>query len=115
IVVIFIDDMGFADPSCFGNPLMKTPHIDQLAKEGIKLTNFYVNSPIWSRKGEARLQLRLQDQVQISVSRPQLRRILRRFLEKSWFPPCFAGGVRFPPPPFFPVRAIDCHGRTNGV
>ncbi|TWU40587.1 sulfatase-like hydrolase/transferase [Novipirellula artificiosorum] len=48
IVVIFIDDMGFADPSCFGNPLIKTPHIDQLAAEGIKLTNFYVNSPICS-------------------------------------------------------------------
>ncbi len=48
ILVIFIDDMGFADPSCFGNPLIKTPHIDQLATEGIKLTNFYVNSPICS-------------------------------------------------------------------
>lgn len=48
IVVIFIDDMGFADPSCFGNPLIKTPHIDNLAAEGIKLTNFYVNSPICS-------------------------------------------------------------------
>lgn len=48
IVVIFIDDMGFADPSCFGNPLVKTPHIDRLAAEGIKLTNFYVNSPICS-------------------------------------------------------------------
>ncbi len=48
IVVIFIDDMGFADPSCFGNPLMKTPNIDRLAAEGIKLTNFYVNSPICS-------------------------------------------------------------------
>ena len=45
---IFIDDMGFADPSCFGNPLVKTPHIDRLAKEGIKLTNFYVTSPICS-------------------------------------------------------------------
>ncbi len=47
-LVIFIDDMGFADPSCFGNPLIKTPHIDRLAAEGIKLTNFYVNSPICS-------------------------------------------------------------------
>ena len=48
VVVIFIDEMGFADPSCFGNPLIKTPHIDKLAVEGIKLTNFYVNSPICS-------------------------------------------------------------------
>ena len=48
ILVIFVDDMGFADPSCFGNPLIKTPHIDSLAADGIKLTNFYVNSPICS-------------------------------------------------------------------
>lgn len=48
VVVIFIDDMGFADPSCFGNPAIKTPNIDKLAAEGIKLTNFYVNSPICS-------------------------------------------------------------------
>lgn len=48
VVVIFVDDMGYADPSCFGNPKMKTPNIDRLANEGIKLTNFYVNSPICS-------------------------------------------------------------------
>lgn len=48
IVFIFIDDMGFADPSCFGNPKMKTPNIDRLADEGLRLTNFYVNSPICS-------------------------------------------------------------------
>ena len=48
IVFIFIDDMGYADPSCFGNPHVKTPNIDKLATEGIKLTNFYVNSPICS-------------------------------------------------------------------
>ena len=40
--------MGYADPSCFGNPKMKTPHIDRLAEEGMRLTNFYVNSPICS-------------------------------------------------------------------
>lgn len=48
VVFFFIDDMGFADPSCFGNPHVKTPHIDQMASDGIKLTNFYVNSPICS-------------------------------------------------------------------
>ena len=48
IVFIFIDDMGYADPSCFGNPHVKTPNMDALARDGIKLTNFYVNSPICS-------------------------------------------------------------------
>jgi len=48
ILFVFIDDMGYADPSCFGNPKMKTPCIDRLAREGIRLTNFYVNSPICS-------------------------------------------------------------------
>lgn len=48
IIFIFIDDMGYADVSCFGNPHVKTPNIDQLATDGIKLTNFYVNSPICS-------------------------------------------------------------------
>ncbi|WP_419189199.1 sulfatase-like hydrolase/transferase [Stieleria marina] len=48
VIVLFIDDMGYADPSCFGNPAMKTPNIDRLAKEGRRLTNFYVNSPICS-------------------------------------------------------------------
>ncbi len=47
-VVIFVDDMGFADPGCFGNPLIKTPEMDRLAEEGLKLTAFYVNSPICS-------------------------------------------------------------------
>jgi len=48
ILFVFIDDMGYADPSCFGNPKMQTPHIDRLAAEGLRLTNFYVNSPICS-------------------------------------------------------------------
>ena len=48
IVFLFIDDMGYADPSCFGNPHVRTEHIDRLADEGIRLTNFYVNSPICS-------------------------------------------------------------------
>ena len=48
IVIIFIDDLGYADPGCFGNPLIKTPNIDHLARGGMKFTNFYVNAPICS-------------------------------------------------------------------
>ncbi len=48
IVFIFVDDMGYGDLSCFGNQHVKTPNIDRLAEEGIRLTNFYVNSPICS-------------------------------------------------------------------
>ena len=47
VIVVFIDDMGYSDFSCFGGTV-KTQHIDQLASEGIKFTNFYVNSPICS-------------------------------------------------------------------
>jgi arylsulfatase A-like enzyme len=48
IILVFIDDMGWADFSCFGNEDAKTPNIDQLANEGIRFEQFYVNSPICS-------------------------------------------------------------------
>ena len=47
IITVFIDDMGYSDFSCFGGKV-KTQHVDQLAAEGIRFTNFYVNSPICS-------------------------------------------------------------------
>ena len=48
MVVVFIDDMGWEDFSCFGNQEAKTPNIDQMAAEGIAFEQFYVNSPICS-------------------------------------------------------------------
>lgn len=48
IVLVFIDDMGWADFSCFGNKDAKTPEVDALAAEGIRFEQFYVNSPICS-------------------------------------------------------------------
>jgi arylsulfatase A len=41
IVFIFIDDMGYADIGPFGNTKLRTPHLDQLAKEGRKFTSYY--------------------------------------------------------------------------
>jgi len=48
IILVFIDDMGWGDFSCFGNTAVKTPNIDRLAKEGFRFEQFYVNSPICS-------------------------------------------------------------------
>ncbi len=48
IVLVFIDDMGWADLSCFGNKDAQTPNIDRLASEGISFEQFYVNAPICS-------------------------------------------------------------------
>ncbi|MGZ0170824.1 MAG: sulfatase-like hydrolase/transferase [Planctomycetales bacterium] len=48
IVVVFIDDMGWGDLSCFGNEAVETQNIDRLASEGIRFEQFYVNSPICS-------------------------------------------------------------------
>ncbi len=48
IVLVFIDDMGWGDFSCFGNEAVTTQHIDRLAAEGLRFEQFYVNSPICS-------------------------------------------------------------------
>lgn len=43
IIVILTDDQGYGDLSCHGNPILKTPHIDRLHAEGVRLTNFHVS------------------------------------------------------------------------
>lgn len=48
IVVIFTDDQGYQDLGCFGSPNIKTPQIDQMAEEGMRLTDFYVAASICS-------------------------------------------------------------------
>lgn len=48
LVVIFMDDMGYADVSCFGAQGYTTPNIDKLAAEGRKFTNFHVAQPVCS-------------------------------------------------------------------
>lgn len=48
IILVFIDDMGWADFSCFGNKDAQTPNVDRMAQNGIAFGRFYVNSPICS-------------------------------------------------------------------
>ena len=47
VVVIFIDDMGYGDIGPYGATKQRTPHLDRMAKEGMKLTSFYA-TPVCS-------------------------------------------------------------------
>ena len=45
-IIIFTDDQGYNDLGCFGSKTIRTPHIDRMAKEGRKFTNFLVGSSV---------------------------------------------------------------------
>ncbi len=46
IVFIMADDIGYGDLGCYGQQLVKTPNIDQLAAEGLRLTQAYAGAPV---------------------------------------------------------------------
>ena len=46
VIIIFTDDLGYADLSSFGATNYETPNLDQLAKEGARFTSFYVSQPV---------------------------------------------------------------------
>ena len=47
-VVVLCDDLGYGDIGCFGHPHIKTPHLDQLALDGVRLTDCYAAAPVCS-------------------------------------------------------------------
>ncbi len=53
LVIIFCDDLGYADVGCFGAKGWKTPNIDRLAREGVRFTQFYVAQPVCSASRSA--------------------------------------------------------------
>jgi len=46
IVFILADDLGYADVGCYGQKKIRTPHIDKLAAEGMRFTQFYSGNPV---------------------------------------------------------------------
>ena len=46
ILIILVDDMGYGDLGCFGSKQIPTPHIDALAKDGIRCTQGYVSGAV---------------------------------------------------------------------
>ena len=55
IVIIFTDDQGYGDVGCFGAQGFQTPHLDRLAREGRRFTNFHVAQPVCSASRTALL------------------------------------------------------------
>ena len=53
IILINCDDLGYGDIACYGSKVNLTPYIDQLAAEGLKLTDFYMASPVCSQSRAA--------------------------------------------------------------
>jgi arylsulfatase A-like enzyme len=48
IIFILCDDLGWGDLGCYGQQTLKTPHVDALAAEGLRCTDFYTTSPVCS-------------------------------------------------------------------
>lgn len=48
LVVIYCDDLGYGDLGCYGSDGIKTPHLDALAENGVRFTDWYSNSPVCS-------------------------------------------------------------------
>ncbi len=42
VILVLVDDAGYGDLSCHGNPVLKTPHIDRLHGQGCRFTDFHV-------------------------------------------------------------------------
>ena len=55
VVIIFMDDMGYGDPVCFGGGPYQTPNIDALAAGGIRFTDFYVAQAVCTASRSALL------------------------------------------------------------
>ena len=59
IIIILCDDLGYGDLGCYGHPSIRTPHLDRMAAEGLRFTDFYTGDSVCSPSRSALLTGRL--------------------------------------------------------
>jgi arylsulfatase len=64
VVLIYADDLGYGDLGCYGST-MRTPNLDNLARDGVKFTNFYSANPVCSPSRAALLTARYPTRVSV--------------------------------------------------
>lgn len=77
VVVILVDDLGYGDLSSYGAQDLRTPHIDRLVSQGMRLDNFYANCPVCSPTRAALLTGRYQESVGVPG-------VIRTHTKNSW-------------------------------
>lgn len=70
VLLIFTDDQGSIDLNCYGAKDLYTPHLDRLAQEGIRFTQFYVAAPVCSPSRAALLTGRYPQRAQVPGNMP---------------------------------------------
>ena len=70
IVLIMTDDMGWADLTSYGAPDIRTPNIDSIARDGVRMTDFYSNGVLCSPTRAGLISGRYQQRYGLEVALP---------------------------------------------